>query len=266
MTAPTEWQYHLPLLLQLIRRDVAERYRGSLLGLSWSFLTPLFMLAVYTLVFSSVFKVKWGIDIGNAGTGTFALMLFAGLIIHGLFAEVASSAPDLVLANPSYVKKVVFPLHILPMVAVGAALFHALASIGVLFIFELLVLGRIPPTALLLPVVLAPFIPLLLGIGWLLASLGVFLRDIRQIVGPVISAMLFLSPVFFPLQAAPEALRPFLMLNPLTLIIVNMRKALIYGQWPDFGQLALYGVFTGLFAMAALWWFHKTRDGFADVL
>ena len=264
-TAP-EFTAWLSLLSRLVRREVAGRYRGSLLGMSWSFLTPLFMLAVYTLVFSSVFKVKWGVAIENAGTGTFALMLFAGLIIHGLFAEVASAAPEIILANPNYVKKVVFPLHILPMVTVGAALFHALVSIGVLFAFELLVLGRIPPTALLLPVVLAPFIPLLLGVGWLLASLGVFLRDIRQIVGPVITAMLFLSPVFFPLQAAPEALRPFLMLNPLTLIIVNVRKVLVYGQWPDFGQLALYGVVTGLFALAALWWFRKTQAGFADVL
>ncbi len=266
MTALAEWQHHLPLLLQLIRRDVAARYRGSLLGLLWSFLNPLFMLGVYTLVFSTIFKSRWGIEVENAGTGVFALMLFAGLIVHGLFAEVAGTAPGIILAHQNYVKKVVFPLHVLPMATVGSALFHALIGIGVLFLFELFVMGSIPLTALLLPVVLIPFVPFLLGVGWLLAALGVYLRDIRQIVGPIIAAMLFLSPVFFPLQAAPETLRPFLMLNPLTLIIVNVRKVLIYGQWPDFGPLAAYALLAGLFALVALWWFQKSRNGFADVL
>ncbi len=256
----------LPLVLQLVRREVIGRYRGSLLGLAWSFLNPLFMLAVYTLVFSTIFRARWGGEFAGGSTSGFALMLFSGLVIHGLFGEIAGSTPALIRANVNYVKKVVFPLQILPVASLGTALFHAFVSVGVLLVFELILVGRIPATALLWPLVIAPFALFLLGLGWFLASLGVYLRDIAQVIAPIVTAMLFLSPVFYPLDAAPQALRPFLVFNPLTLIIENSRKVLIYGQSPDLMGLSLYALLALVFASAGYWWFQKTRKGFADVL
>lgn len=254
------------LIAQMIRREVVGRYRGSILGLLWSFLNPLFMLAVFTFVFSTVFKVRWGGGGEQAGTMAFAVILFAGLIVHGLFAEIAGRAPMLVVGNVNYVKKIIFPLEVLVVVTLGAALFHALISVLVLLIFQLIISGTLPLTALWLPMVLVPFALLLLGMGWILASLGVYLRDINQIIVPIITAMLFLSPVFFPASALPAAMQPYLFLNPLTLIIEQTREVLIFGRMPDFIALAIYTLVAIAIAAAGLFWFQKTRKGFADVL
>lgn len=252
------------LLSQLVRREVAGRYRGSLFGLAWSFFTPLAMLAIYTFVFGSVFKARWN-PAGPEGPFDFALALFAGLIVFNFFAEVATRAPGLVTANPNYVRKVVFPLALLPLAAAGAALFHAAMSLAVL-LAALGLAGRLSPWALALPLAWAPLVVFVLGLAWFLASLGVFLRDIGQLIGPAVTALLFLSPVLYPASALPETFRPWLFINPLTVPIEATRAMLIEAHAPDW--LAL-GIFT-LVAMAAgalgLIWFEKTKKGFADVL
>lgn len=262
--ALTLWR-NRQLITQLTKREVVGRYRGSALGLLWSFLSPVLMLVVYTFVFSVVFKARWGVG-GEETKTQFAVVLFVGLIVHGLFAEVLNRAPRLILSNVSYVKKVVFPLDILPAVSMGAALFHALASLVVLLIAFIIFNGYLHWTALFTPLVLLPLVILTLGLSWIFASLGVFIRDISQTIGIVTTVMLFLSPVFFPITALPAEYRPLIIANPLTFIIEQAREVLIQGHLPDWVGLGIYTLAATAVAWAGYAWFQKTRKGFADVL
>lgn len=256
----------LSLARNLIARDITARYRGSVLGILWSLVTPLAMLAVYSLVFGSVLGTRWNGAAVDTGMKGFAIILFAGLIVFQLFADVITRAPTLVLSNVSYVKKVVFPLEILPVVALGSAIFHMGVSLAVLLAFMLTVEGHVPVTAGLLPAVLVPFSIMILGLGWFLASLGVYLRDASQVVGTVVTALMFLSPILFPSSALPEWIQPWLVLNPLTLPVEQTRNVLLWGNAPDWTALALYGICASAVAAAGVAWFQATRKGFADVL
>ncbi|AZO25102.1 ABC transporter permease [Mesorhizobium sp. M1E.F.Ca.ET.045.02.1.1] len=258
-----------PLTISLIRREVVGRYRGSAFGLFWSLLNPLFMLAVYTFVFGFVMKSRWQMpDQQNAqhSTGEFAVILFCGLIVYQFFAEVVSLAPGLVVANASYVKKVVFPIQILPAVSAGAALFHAGVSLMVLLVFAYIVFGHIPFTVVLAPVMFAPLIVMVLGIAWALASIGVYFRDMGQIVAPLVTATLFLSPVFFQRTSLPIWLQPWLSLNPLAVPVESFRNVVIFGVQPDWTSLGNYSVVAIAVAFIGYQFFQKTRKGFADVL
>ncbi len=256
---------HRELILQMTRRDVIGRYKGSVLGIVWSFVTPIFLLAIYTFVFSVVFNARWGAGEPESKT-QFATLLFVGMIVHSLFSETLLRAPGLIVSNVSYVKKIVFPLEILPVVAMGASVFHSLISLLVLAGAVILLNGFLPWTILWLPIVLLPMVILALGIAWMLASLGVFLRDVAQPIGLAMTILLFASPVFYPVTALPESLRPWLMLNPLTFIIEQARAVLIFGQLPYLPGLLLYSAVSLIFAWAGYAWFQKTRKGFANVL
>lgn len=256
---------HRQLIVQMARRDVISRYRGSLIGLAWSFFNPVLMLAIYTFVFSTVFKARWGVA-EEESRASFAVTLFVGVIIHGFLSECISKAPTLVLNNASYVKRVVFPLESLAWVAVGSALFHAFISLIVLVIAQLMLGHSLPLTAALFPLVLVPLVFVALGIGWLLAATAVYLRDIGMITGFINTALMFLSPVFYPLSALPEQFQPLVMLNPLTFVIEQGRKVLIVGDFPDWGGLAWYLGAAIVFAWLGYWWFQRSRNGFADVV
>ncbi|PXX46629.1 ABC transporter permease [Undibacterium pigrum] len=255
---------HRRLILSLIQREVLIRYQGSLLGLLWSFFNPVLMLAVYTFVFSVVFKARWA---GGSDSKTeFALVLFAGLMVFGLFSECVNRAPSLVVSNVNYVKKVIFPLEILPVVAMGAACFHLLISLTVWLIFYSIFFGVPPATIFYLPAVLLPLVLLSLGLSWLLASLGVFIRDIHQVVGVAISVLTFLSPVFYPIVALPEDFRAVVQVSPLTQVIEQSRDAMIWGKHLDWQSWLIYCMVSGVIAWLGFAWFQKTRKGFADVL
>ena len=253
------------LLWQMTKRDVAGRYRGSVLGLFWSFVNPVFMLTIYTFFFSVVFNARWGASHSESKT-EFAIILFAGLIVFNLFSEVINRAPSLILGNVNYVKKVVFPLEILPFIITGSTLFHTGISVIVLIVFHGLVNQALPVTALLLPLVLLPLIGLILGFSWLLASLGVFLRDVGQTVSILTTALMFLSPVFFPASSLPKQIQAYLFLNPLTFIIEQTRGVLLWGTLPNWHGLGVHLLINMIFAWVGLFWFQKTRKGFADVL
>lgn len=246
------------------RREVLGRYQGSLLGLFWSFFNPLFMLAIYTFVFSVVFNARWGS--GNDSRTEFALLLFAGLIVFNLFAECVTRAPTLIISNINYVKKVVYPLEILPFITLLSALFHALISISVWLLAYLLLFGVPSWTLLLLPLIILPFMLLVLGLSWALAALGVFLRDIAQFVTVLTSMLMFLSPIFYPLSALPENFRQIVLLNPLSVVIEMVRSVLYFGQIPDLIILSVYWLAALLVAWLGFALFQKTRKGFADVL
>lgn len=253
------------LIVEMTKREVLGRYRGSVMGILWSLLNPILMLSVYTVVFSMVFKSRWG-EGQVENRFQFALVLFAGLLVYNLFSECVGRAPKLILENASYVKKVVFPLEILPVVVLGSGLFHALVSFAVLLAATVAMSGGLPWTVLLVPVLLFPLVPLILGISWLLASLGVFLRDIGQVITMLLMALLFLSPIFFPATALPPSVRPWLFLNPLALVIEEFRNALFFRGLPDFLPWLLLMGFSSLCGWLGLFWFQKTRKGFADVL
>lgn len=254
------------LIVQMSKREVVGRYKGSAMGLTWSFFNPVFMLTVYTFVFSEIFKSRWGGVGGDDSKTQFAVVLFVGMIVLSLFSEVVNRAPGLILSNVNYVKKVVFPLEILPIIATGAALFHSLISLGVLLLAFALFNGYLHWTAVFTPLVLFPLVILTLGLAWILASLGVFLRDVGQTIGIITTVLMFLSPVFYPVTAVPERFQAFIMANPLTFIIEQAREVLIWGHLPDWIGLSIYTIAATIVAWIGFALFQKTRKGFADVL
>ena len=253
------------LIRALIKREVVGRYRGSFLGILWSFFNPMFMLAVYTFVFSVVFKARWGEGGGDSKT-EFALVLFAGLMVFNVFSECVSRAPGLILANANYVKKVVFPLEILPWVGLGASLFHGAISMTVWLAAYLVLFGVPHATVLYLPLIILPLALFIMGVSWFLASLGVYLRDVSQFIGVITTVLMFMSPVFYSAEVLPEEYRSLLYMNPLTPVIEQARAVLYWGQMPDMKLLLV----CLLVSMVVIWlgfaWFQKTRKGFADVL
>jgi len=255
---------HFRLIVQLARRDVIGRYRGSFAGLFWSFFNPLLMLVIYTFVFGVIFKSRWAGQAG--GHFEFAIMLFAGLNINTFFSECANRATTLVIENTNFVKRVVFPLETLSWSTLGSALFHLLISTIVLLGISLIINGHLPWTVVLFPIVIACFLPFVAGTIWLLASLGVFLRDLKQVVGIVTSALMFLAPILYPRTMIPSQFRDLLYLNPLTVIAEAAQNVLVWGRQPVWTHLGIYALVSCLFAWLAFAWFEKTRKGFADVI
>lgn len=253
------------LILQMSKREAIGRYRGSMMGLAWSFFNPLLMLVIYTFVFSVVFKARWGVGADESKTD-FAIILFVGLIVHGLFAECVNRAPSLIVSNVNYVKKVVFPLEILPWVAFFSALFHTGISVVVLLLAQLVFNQHIPLTAIFFPLVLAPLILGIMGLSWFLAALGVYLRDVSQIIGIFTTVMLFISAVFFPITSLPERYQFWLHFNPLAVLIEQSRNVLIFGKLPSLLGWSTTMALGLVAAFAGFAWFQKTRRGFADVL
>ena len=252
------------LIFQMTKREVIGRYRGSMLGIAWSFFNPLIMLAVYTIVFSTVFQAKWGA--GSDSKTEFALVLFIGMIVHSVLAESMNSSPTLMLRNVNYVKKVVFPLEILPWVVLGSTLFHACISVIVWGLFYLIVNFSLQWTFIFLPLILLPLVLFSLGVSWMLASLGVYIRDIGQMTGVLTTILLFMSPIFYPASRLPEPYQTIIYLNPLTFVIEQSRDVLIWGNIPDWSGLIIAYIFSMLVAWAGFAWFQKTRKGFSDVL
>ena len=253
------------LINALIRRDIVGRYRGSMLGVVWSFANPLFMLGVYTFVFAVVFKARWG-GSASLGKAEYALVLFSGLMVFNVFAECVNKAPGLIISNVNYVKKVVFPLEILPWVTMGSALFHGFVSLLVWLIFDFVAFGCPGVWSLSLPIVVLPLMFFTMGISWLLASLGTYFRDMVQIIGLITTALMFLSPIFYPITSIPESYRPYFQANPLTMTVEQVREVLIWNKGPDWSLLVQATLISLAFAWVGFIVFQKTRKGFADVL
>lgn len=260
----TNLYHNRELIRASVKRDILGRYRGSILGLLWSFFTPLFMLGVYTFVFSSVFNARWGTE--SDSKAEFALILFAGLLVFNLFSECINRAPGLILQNVNYVKKVVYPLEILPFVSLLSAFFHTIISLGVWLLAYVFVYGIPHATVLYFPLIILPFLFFLMGLSWALAALGVYLRDISQITGVITTALMFLSPIFYPVTALPEKFQHLILFNPLVTIIEQIRGVLYFATPPEFGRLAIYWGVTLFIAWLGFFIFQKTRKGFSDVL
>ena len=256
---------HRALIRILTWRDISGRYRGSLMGSAWSLLTPLLMLAVFTFVFGVVAPTRWpGAE--EQGMGMFALRLLSGMVVHGLLSELLQRAPALVTAQPNYVTKVVFPLEVLGWVALLTGLFHTAMALLVLIMLNGALGTGLSLTLLALPLVLVPYALLLLGIAWILAALGVYLRDLAQVIGPLVMASMFLGPVFYPREAMPAAIQPWLAWNPITVPVEQVRRVLFEAQWPQWDILAQYALVAIGVYLLGLWAFERLKKGFADVL
>lgn len=254
------------LIRQLVIRDLAQKYRGSFLGILWSFINPLFLLLVYSFVFSVVFKSRWQGQGDSASLGQFALILFAGLTPFNLFSETTNRAPGLILATPNFVKKVVFPLEVLPVVSIGTALIQSAISLGLIISAKLIIEGDLAPTLIFLPLEYIPLILLSMGFCWFLSSLGIYIRDISQLIGLVTQILFYASPVFYPVTAIPERFRFLYSLNPLTHIITSFRQLILWNEFFPFGEWAMWVFVSALIAWIGYIWFMKSKNGFADVM
>lgn len=253
------------LFLQMLKREIQQRYRGSQLGFLWAFFYPVLMLLVYTFVFGMVMRVKWGV--AGQDNLEFGLILFAGLLCHGLLAEVLIGAVRLINGNAQFVKKVVFPLEILSLVSLANALFHMILGLGILLLIYLIQGNSLHWTMLLTPVVLMPFVIFLLGASWFISVLGVYVRDLGQVIGVMMTVLLFLGPIVYPFSSVPAALQPYVLIfNPLTIIVEQLRAVLLFGQMPDWQLLGFYSLGSVFMLGLGMWFFRRTRDGFADVI
>jgi lipopolysaccharide transport system permease protein len=251
------------LLRSLVIRDIQTRYRGTIFGFMWALVYPLMMLAVYTFVFGGVFNARWGSD---GDMKDFVLMLYCGLIVHAVFSETLTRSPAAIVSNPSYVKKVVFPLELLTVGHLASAAFNALIGLVLLCLFLLIQYQSIPFTAFYVPLVFAPVLVLIVGLAWFLAAIGVFFRDVGQMIGVIMSLLLFLSPVFYPASSAPALAQRLIYLNPLTYPIEQLRAVLVLGSQPDWVEWLVYCIVSIVTAIGGLWIFQKSRPAFADVV
>ena len=255
---------HRFVIGQLAKRAILGRYRGTVLGLLWSLVTPLLLLAVYTFVFGSILQIRWVTQSG--GNAEFAAILFSGMLVHGILSECLTQASTLIVTNPQYVKKVVFPLEALPWVTVISAFFQGVISTGILLVYLLIVQGSVPWTALFFPIPLFVLAFVCIAAGWLIAATAVYLKDLAQMMGLLTTVLFFMAPILYPKSVLPVEMQPLLYLNPLTYIIEQFRAVVLWGELPDWNGLGLYMLAAILIAWVSLAWFQKTRKGFADVL
>lgn len=257
----TNWR----LVRQFAWRDVVARYKGSYLGILWSFVVPLIMLAVYGFVFSVVFQAKWGVG-GDESKVDFALTLFCGLLAFNVFAEIVGRSPAMVVGNPTYVKKVVFPLEIFPLAALGTALVNVAIGLVILLPTWGVIHHTVSPTIWLLPLALLPLCCLSVGLAWFIASLGVFIRDIAHPVAILVQVLIFMSGVFFPITAVPEEFQTVLRLNPLVTIIENVRRTVLWGEYLEWVSWGIVTACSLVVLQLGFAWFMRTKKAFADVL
>ena len=274
---PTNWKYLNPLsalrgiwkyrdlLSQLVRRNIEVRYKGTMMGLIWMVVTPFVMLAVYTFVFGVVLKVRWGAEFGDS-MAAFALIMFCGMTVFNIFSDSINGSVNIVTGNPNYVKKVVFPLELLPVSTVLSACFFGLIWIVILLLGIVLFLHKFCLAAVCLPLIFILLILISCGIAWFVASLGVFVRDLSHVIGIVMMVLYFMTPIFYSVEMVPESFRIVLIMNPLTPLVQSARQVLMYDKWPDWHALGIVAIFSIIIFQLGYFWFMKTKRGFADVL
>lgn len=254
----------IKLTIDLAKREIASRYKGSLLGYLWAVITPLLLLLVYTFVFGSVFKSRWvGFD---TTSGDFAIVLFIGMLTYNIFSDCVSRSPWLITGNANFVKKVIFPVAILPVINVITSVFNFCMGFVPWIILNSYFHGLPPATIVLLPIYILPVILIGLGGSWLISALGVYFRDVGQFIGVVVMLLMFCSPVFYSVTAVPEKFRVFFNLNPIASTIEMVRQVCIFGTIPalsDFINTILFSLIVAIFGYL---FFMKSKKGFADVL
>jgi lipopolysaccharide transport system permease protein len=258
---------HRNLLRELVTRDLKERYSGSMLGMTWSVITPILLILIYAVVFGAIFGSKIpGMDAKHSGTYGFGVYLYSGLLVFTIFSEVLTKAPALVYGNANYVKKVVFPLEILPVVTVISALVHSIIPFVVLLVATFFIVGSLPATALLYPFAVALMVPMILGIGWMVSALGAYVRDLGQAIALLVTVLMFLSPIFVPVANYPRWAQPIVRSNPVS-VPIELGNALLFGSaLPPLSTIAVYAVCSIIIFFAGRRIFEACRPGFPDVI
>ncbi|MDR6095867.1 ABC transporter permease [Stenotrophomonas sp. SORGH_AS_0321] len=255
----------LELMLSLTGRDIQKKYKDSVLGALWGVLVPLIMLAIYTVIFSAIFNAKWkGIEVHSKAD--YAVLLFIGLIVYNIFAESLARAPSAVLGSPNLVKKVVFPLEVLPAVVVMSSLYNAGVACVALVVFLVFSSFGLHWQIVLLPILIVPMIALTLGVTYLFASLGVFFRDIDQLAGLLARILQYLTPVLYPSIIFPDTVGQWMRLSPLAIYVEQIRALIVAGTLPDWGSYLWAVCWSGAILWLGYWWFQRTRRAFADVV
>lgn len=254
------------LIIQLISRELGRRYRGSFLGILWTLITPLATLIIYTFVFSVVLKARWSNGPGQDSNLSYALILFAGYIPFNVFMEVVNSSPTIILSNPNYVKKVVFPIEILPVISLGTAVINSMFSLVVLVVGMLILGSPISFTFLLFPLAFVPLLLIIIGLSWFLASLGVFIRDLDQAIRIITQVIMFLTPIFYPFEMVPQDFKAIISANPFTFIVTSFRQLILWQQVFSFEEWSFWTFIGLVIAILGFVWFQKSRKGFSDVM
>jgi len=255
----------MSLMWSLAGRDIKKKYKDSVVGAAWGFFVPLIMLGIYTVIFSTIFNAKWG-GVQVHSKADYAVLLFIGLIIYTIFAEAVTRAPTVILSNPNFVKKVVFPLEVLPGVIVLSSLYNgAIAGIALLVFLFFSSFG-LHWQIIALPIILVPFLALTLGVSYLFASLGVFFRDVDQLAALLTRVLQYLTPVLYPSVIFPDAVGHWMRLSPLSIFVEQARALVVFGEWPDWPHYAWASAWSFGFLAFGWWWFQRTRRGFADVI
>ena len=259
------WQLpgRVDLIISLARRELAARYKGSVLGIVWAVLTPIVMIAIFTFIFAGIFKARFG---ASNSQWDYALYLFCGLLPWNAFQESLQLSSTTIVAHANLVKRVVFPLETLPVSQSLAMIANQMFGTAALLIAALIIRHELHATTLLLPILLLPQLVATLGAAWLLASLGVFVRDIVQGISLILMAWMYLTPIIYPESIVPEQYRRLIDLNPFTPLIRNYRRLILEGIAPDWPGLLYFSAFAVLIFIFGYWWFAKTRKNFADVI
>jgi len=259
------WQLpgRVDLIMSLARRELAARYKGSVLGIGWAVLTPIVMIAIFTFIFAGIFKARFG---ASNSQWDYALYLFCGLLPWNAFQESLQLSSTTIVAHANLVKRVVFPLETLPVSQSLAMIANQMFGTAALLIAALIIRHELHATTLLLPILLLPQLIATLGAAWLLASLGVFVRDIVQGISLILMAWMYLTPIIYPESIVPEQYRRLIDLNPFTPLIRNYRRLILEGIAPDWPGLLYFSAFAVLIFIFGYWWFAKTRKNFADVI
>lgn len=257
-------QNYLSLIFILTKREILSRYKGSFLGLLWSVINPLFMLGIYTFVFTSVFNLRWSIT--DDSKINYSLIIFAGLIVFNFFSECVSRAPNSIVHNVNFIKKIFFPVEILLIVNVLAALFNFMISFLILVIACIYFIDSQYLHLLFVPIIFVPFIFFTLGCSWAISAIGVYFRDITQIISFFLTILLFTSPIFYPASSVPEKYQIFLLINPLSSYIEMLRSIVIYSSLPNFNDVFFTYIYSLIFFATGLFVFRALRKGFADVI
>lgn len=256
---------HRELIRQFTVRETVVRTKGSQLGIVWVLLNPVATAAIYTFVFSLILESRW--DKLGGKPAEFPLTLLLGVTIFGIFSDAVHQAPSLIVQRPNYVTKVIFPLEVFAVASLGATVFYALVTLGVVLLGAAVLLGSVSATLWVSPLMFVPLLALSLGSAWFLAALGVFLRDIGQIVGLLVGKVLmFLTPLFYQVERVPERYRWLVEYNPLTPVVENLRRTMLWGEMPDWHTFGLTTALGFAALMGGYAFFQKSRRGFADVL
>jgi lipopolysaccharide transport system permease protein len=263
------WQplWNLParseLIFSLARRELAARYKGSALGIIWALVTPVVMIAIFTFIFAGIFGARFGTSTSH---WDYALYLFCGLLPWNMFQETVQQSANTIVTHANLVKRVVFPLETLPVAQAFSSLGHQMFGTFALLIAAIVIQREVHITLLWLPVLLIPQLLFTLGAAWLIASLGVFLRDIAQGILLLLMAWMYLTPIVYPESLVPDRFRQFVVLNPFTALVRNYRRILLDGHMPDWPGLAYFIICSVVCFILGYWWFARTRKNFADVI